>query len=141
MKSQLGHLVYLIHDFNTNIEIYKFLFAYFDFPVTNEFPGGIGVKITAEPYQSLWILEATEKQLNHRDSNGLNHIGFTVATAAQVDQFTEEFLKLHNVKPLFDTPRRRPDFEHGDSGYYQVMFELPGGILFEVVSHEAPPKA
>lgn len=136
MKSQLGHLVYLIHNYDKNIDIYKKLFAYFEFPITTEFPGGIGAKINDTPYQSLWILEATEKTPNHRDSNGMNHIGFTVATAADVDLFTLEFLNANNISPLFNTPARRPEFEHPDSGYYQVMFELPGDILFEVVSHE-----
>jgi hypothetical protein len=35
---------------------------------------------------------------------------------------------------LFDTPRHRPDFSQSpDHTYYQIMFESPDRILFEVV--------
>jgi hypothetical protein len=44
------------------------------------------------------------------------------------------YLREHNVQPLFETPRHRPEFSAGpDQTYYQVMFESPDRILFEVV--------
>ena len=44
------------------------------------------------------------------------------------------FLTARGVQHLFETPRHRPDFAHGeDTTYYQVMFESPDRILFEIV--------
>ena len=38
------------------------------------------------------------------------------------------------VQPLFDTPRHRPEFrDDPKETYYQVMFESPDKVLFEVV--------
>lgn len=76
---------------------------------------------------------ASVKDANDRDSNGLNHLAFHVEKKEDVDTFVEEFMKPNSIEPLFETPRERPDFT-GDKGmYYQVMFELPGKLLFEVV--------
>jgi hypothetical protein len=43
-------------------------------------------------------------------------------------------LQQHGIQALFDTPRHRPEFcSSPDNTYYQVMFESPDRILFEVV--------
>ena len=34
---------------------------------------------------------------------------------------------------LFETPRYRPDFSSEPNTYYQIMFESPDRILFEIV--------
>jgi hypothetical protein len=43
------------------------------------------------------------------------------------------WLKESGIPHLFETPRHRPEFSEGDNTYYQVMFESPDRILFEVV--------
>ena len=44
------------------------------------------------------------------------------------------FSRRAALRTLFETPRHRPDFAHGeDTTYYQVMFESPDRILFEIV--------
>jgi hypothetical protein len=44
------------------------------------------------------------------------------------------YLKAHGTPSLFGTPRHRPDFSSGSGQtYYQVMFESPDRVLFEVV--------
>ena len=44
------------------------------------------------------------------------------------------FSRRAALQHLFETPRHRPDFAHGeDTTYYQVMFESPDRILFEIV--------
>ena len=131
ISAKLGHVVLLIHDYDLNVDIYKKLFKYFNFEFITDENYGIGVRMMNG--SSLWVMKSTVEDINNRDGNGLNHIGFNVDSKKDVDQFTEEFLKVNNVETLFDTPKDRPDFT-GDSGnYYQVMFELPGKILFEVV--------
>lgn len=127
----IGHVALLVHDLSSNKPLYKELFSYFDYIIVNDESWVLGVQ--APNNISLWIMEASEKTTNHRDANGMNHLAFHVSSQEEVDEFVEDFLVPNNITPLFDTPRARTDFT-GDKGmYYQVMFELPGSILFEVV--------
>lgn len=125
-----GHLVYLINDFSNNVQYYQQLFEYLGFEtiMSNDIfhavkAGGL----------SLWFMAATEPSKNHRDANGLNHLGLHMDSIEDVDQFVHEFLTPRNIPALFETPRHRPDFAGTTGTYYQVMFELPGDILFEIV--------
>ncbi len=46
----------------------------------------------------------------------------------------KDYLEKNKVTMLFDTPRHRPEFtSKDDETYYQIMFESPDKILFEVV--------
>lgn len=70
---------------------------------------------------------------NDYDGPGMNHLGLAVDSQADVDEMVD-YLKMRGIKPLFDTPRHRPEFADSPSDtYYQVMFETPDRILFEVV--------
>ena len=131
INSSLGHLVFLIHEFDKNIGIYRKLFEYLEYPFIVDENYGIGVNTPQNA--SIWIMRTSKENLNNRDANGLNHIAFNVTSKEDVDIFTKEFLVPNNIELLFDTPKARPDFT-GDTGiYYQVMFELPGSLLIEVV--------
>ncbi len=82
---------------------------------------------------SLWFIGGVTTAPNNYDALGVNHIALAAETQADVDK-TVAYLEAHGIERLFDTPRHRPDFSHGDeSTYYQVMFESPDGILFEHV--------
>jgi len=82
---------------------------------------------------SLWFIGQVKDVANDYDGPGLNHIGIRPAAQADVDAVVG-YLKAHNVAALFDTPRHRPEFASGeDQTYYQVMFESPDRVLFEVV--------
>jgi hypothetical protein len=131
MHAPISHLVYLIQDFDKNIDIYRKLFAYFDYKVLTDESYGLGVM--SPNNCSIWIMDATTKNPNDRDSNGLNHLAFGVDSQEAVDTFTNEFLKENKIESLFGTPTARPDFTGENGIYYQVMFELPGSLLFEVV--------
>jgi catechol 2,3-dioxygenase-like lactoylglutathione lyase family enzyme len=64
---------------------------------------------------------------------GLNHLGIAAESIADVDA-TVRYLEDRGIPALFETPRHRPDFSQDEkSTYYQVMFESPDRILFEVV--------
>jgi hypothetical protein len=56
----------------------------------------------------------------------------SVEKQSDVDE-TVTYLKAHGVPVLFETPRHRAEFSGGGNTYYQVMFESPDKILFEVV--------
>jgi hypothetical protein len=63
----------------------------------------------------------------------VNHIGIGAASVADVDAVAG-YLASKGVAALFETPRHRPDFSASESEtYYQVMFESPDRVLFEVV--------
>ncbi|MDO9120413.1 MAG: hypothetical protein Q7U31_01420, partial [Anaerolineaceae bacterium] len=69
---------------------------------------------------------------NDYDGIGMNHLGVSVEKQSDVDE-TVEYLKAKGVTALFETPRHRSEFSGEGSTYYQVMFESPDKILFEVV--------
>jgi len=127
VKSSIGHLVYLIHDLEKNIESYKKLFNYLGYQIIGDEKEYFAV--TAPNNFSIWFMEASVEAKNNRDSNGVNHLGINVQSKEEVDIFVEKFLKPNNIECLFDTPKERPEF----GTYYQVMFELPGNLLFEVL--------
>jgi catechol 2,3-dioxygenase-like lactoylglutathione lyase family enzyme len=82
---------------------------------------------------SLWFIGSTNGAGNDYDGSGMNHIGIGASTQADVDA-TVEYLTKKGVVALFETPRHRPDFAMSESDtYYQVMFESPDRVLFEVV--------
>jgi hypothetical protein len=56
-----------------------------------------------------------------------------VAETKDVDT-VKDFLEEKNTRMLFDTPKHRPEFSsQEDETYYQIMFESPDKILWEVV--------
>jgi len=82
---------------------------------------------------SLWFLPKTKTVTNDYDGLGMNHLGIHTTMITEVDE-TRDFLEMKGVPALFVTPRHRPEFSDGeDHTYYQVMFESPDKILFEVV--------
>ena len=129
MAAKVGHLVYSID--MKNVSFYKSLFAHLGWNVLFEVPEMLGM---GEPSgaSSIWFGGATKHTNNDYDAPGLNHLGLHVDSIALVDAAVEEIKKL-GATPLFETPRHRPEFSGPDSTYYQVMFESPDRILFEVV--------
>lgn len=82
---------------------------------------------------SLWFCDPQKEVSNHYDGIGMNHIGFSVPDQADVDKAVA-FIKERSIPPLFETPRHRPEFCDAPANtYYQVMFETPDRLLFEVV--------
>ena len=130
MKAKVGHLFFLIQNYEENIHLFKKLFAYFEWSVLHDEHGFLGVNTGST---SLWFSSPSVEQTNHRDANGLNHIGIDVGSREEVDTFVNDFMKPNNVEALFETPKERPDFMFEGSDYYQVMFEFPGSVLFEVL--------
>jgi hypothetical protein len=129
MKSQAGHLQ--INVKQANIPFYKELFTFLEWAVLCDEPTMLGV---GDPHGvSLWFAGEMKDVRNDYDGPGTNHIAIAVAAQADVDQAVE-YLKTHSVPALFDTPRHRPEFCGSDKDtYYQVMFESPDKLLFEIV--------
>ena len=128
MKSDLGHLQINI---NTKyLGFYKDLFGFLSWKTLYENENMIGVG--CESGSSLWFCAGLKNLNNDYDGIGMNHLAVSVEKQSDVDQIVG-YLNQHNITALFDTPRHRPEFSGPDSTYYQVMFESPDRILFEVV--------
>lgn len=133
-KSTLGHLQVNIR--SVNMEFYKELLTFLGWKPLMEMelePGKKMLGIGDANGVSLWFVDPLKEIDNDYDGTGMNHLGISVSDKATVDE-TVDFLKKHNILALFETPRHRPEFCGDDKHtYYQVMFESPDRILFEVV--------
>ena len=134
MQSKVSHLVYFLPDFEQNLPLYRQLFAYFGYQTNLDEEDVYGVVDPEGIY--IYLNPAIKNQSGNYDSGGLNHLAFEVESPKEVDQFIQEFLHPRELQQLFHTPRHRPEFADVEGGYYQVMFEMPGGLLFEVVSYK-----
>ncbi len=129
IKSAIGHLQVNINP--QNKAFYKDLFTFNGWTTIYEDEGSIGV--LSEPGASLWFIGCANASINDYDGAGTNHIALSVPNQGDVDLMVN-YLREHNVACLFETPRHRPDFSSDPNmTYYQVMFESPDRILFEVV--------
>ena len=128
-KSSVGHLAF--HVDHENMAFYKNLLSFLGWPVWVDEPDMLGVG--NNPGTSLWFGRKLKDHANDYDGPGLNHLAISVPNQADVDE-TAAYLQRQGVKALFETPRHRPEFSAGpEKTYYQVMFESPDRILFEVV--------
>ena len=84
-------------------------------------------------HESFWFVGELKDVANDYDGPGVNHLAIGAESPADVDAVAA-FLNERGVSLLFDTPRHRPEFSASDEHtYYQVMFETPDRLLFEVV--------
>lgn len=129
MKSHLYHLQININ--YNNISFYKDLMNFMGWNIIFEDEGIIGY--TAGGDGSLWFIKNESNQTTNYDNVGVNHISLRVEELQNVDEVAEH-VKSKDIQMLFDTPKHRPEFAHSENEtYYQIMFESPDKILFEVV--------
>ncbi len=129
MKTTFGHIQFNID--LANQPFYLNLFIFLGWRVIHQEPAYLG--IASKDGASLWFSEKTKPGLNDYDANGINHVALNAESIADVGRVAA-YLHEIGVDTLFNTPRHRPEFRSAtDHTYYQVMFESPDGILFEVV--------
>lgn len=129
MKTQLGHVELKIDAANT--PFYKDLMQFLGWNTLWEGEGMLGVG--GSDGASLWFAGGANAAKNDYDGRGVNHLGISAPSQADVDAAVA-YLRGKGVTALFETPRHRPEFaSSADQTYYQVMFESPDKILFEVV--------
>ncbi len=130
MKSFVYHIQINI-DFEKNKQFYVELM---------EFLGWKSIFITEDTmgYKSgtngdVWFCDSIKTNFSDYDNFGLNHIAIRVSNEKDIDDIVE-FLDSKGVQPLFDTPRHRPEFSSEKTEtYYQVIFETPDKVQFEIV--------
>jgi catechol 2,3-dioxygenase-like lactoylglutathione lyase family enzyme len=129
MKSQLAHLVFGID--SAHLPFYKDLLNFLGWTIFFDGYGMIGA--SGQGPCSIWFGPNQKAHANDHDGPGLNHLAISVESIPNVDAAVE-YLKRIGTPALFETPRHRPDFAHSEHDtYYQVMFESPDRILFEIV--------
>ena len=129
MVTNISHLVFSVR--TGNLAFYKDLMAFLGWKTIYADENMLGVNSTESA--SLWFAPQIKEVSNDYDGPGLNHIGIGVPSVADVDAVCA-WLKERSIAALFETPRHRPDFSRDEQHtYYQVMFESPDRILWEVV--------
>ncbi len=128
MKSFLYHLQINI-DF-ANISFYKDLMSFLGWGIIFEEDAVVGFK--SETNGDIWFLKAPNLKESSSDDLGVSHVALRVEEQKDIDEVVS-FLRKNNVKPLHDTPRHRPEFSSEGQTYYQIMFESPDKVLFEIV--------
>jgi catechol 2,3-dioxygenase-like lactoylglutathione lyase family enzyme len=135
MNSYLNH-VQLNIDFE-NLRFYKDLMEFLGWKIIFEDKTIIGYDSGRSG--SIWFLPKTSDNQNNYDGAGVNHVGIGVDSIDPVDGIAD-FLHKIGIEPLFGTPKYRPEFSGDDKIYYQIMFETPDRILFEIVCTGPKPK-
>ena len=128
MKSFLNHLQINID--LKNIGFYKNLMTFLGWKKVLDEPTMAGFSDGSE--SSVWFMQKKKNINNDYDGTGVNHIGIGVSAVADVDH-AADYLKKNGITLLFGTPKLRPEFSGPKGTYYQVMFESPDRILFEIV--------
>jgi len=129
INSQVGHIMFNIA--LQNLAFYKAFFDFLGWAVLRDQPTkfGAGDRNGA----GVWFTGPAKAVNNDYDGPGMNHLAIRVDDQTGVDEVTA-YLQQNGIEALFGTPRHRPEFCHEpDETYYQVMFESPDRILFEVV--------
>lgn len=131
MQTRFAHLQINVRP--ENLAFYRDLMNFLGWTTIYEGDGTLGVGGGPDG-NSLWFVGSGVKDVsNDYDGPGMNHIGIGAASVADVDAVAA-YLTERGVSHLFETPRHRPEFSAGeDQTYYQVMFESPDHILYEVV--------
>ena len=129
MRTELAHLQFNVAP--ANIAYYRDLLAFLGWQPLADGEGLLGVG--GEQGVSLWFIGSAKDVVNDYDGPGLNPLAIGAASPTQVDAVAA-YLAERGVARLFETPRHRPEFApDAEHTYYQVMFESPDRILFEVV--------
>jgi catechol 2,3-dioxygenase-like lactoylglutathione lyase family enzyme len=129
LQTYLGHLEVRVRP--ANLSFYADLMGFLGWKTLYADDGTVGVR--SGERASLWFVAQANDAANDYDGPGVNHIGIAASTQAEVDE-AARYLEDKGLEALFETPRHRPEFASSETEtYYQVMFESPDRLLFEVV--------
>jgi catechol 2,3-dioxygenase-like lactoylglutathione lyase family enzyme len=129
LKASFGHIQFNINP--ENFIFYEKLMTFLGWKMMHQDQSMLAFGYD-EGY-SLWFIAQTSQYENDYDGAGVNHVAFYTSTMDEVDDAVD-FLRTFDTPALFGTPSHRPEFSgSSDQTYYQVMFESPDRILFEIV--------
>lgn len=128
MQSKISHIQFNVQA--ANLPFYKDLLAFAGLQTLYDGEDMLGVGDANET--SLWFGTSVRDVVNDYDGPGMNHLALEVPAQSDVDAAVA-WLAERGVPALFGTPRHNPEFSSAERTYYQVMFESPDRILFEIV--------
>jgi catechol 2,3-dioxygenase-like lactoylglutathione lyase family enzyme len=128
VQTRLGHLQINVQ--RSNLPFYKELLTFLGWQIVAEWEETLGMGDANGT--SLWFAGQVKDVANDYDGVGMNHLAIATPSQADVDT-AASYLTERGVELLFETPRHRPEFGDDNDTYYQVMFESPDRVLFEVV--------
>ncbi|HQY29967.1 MAG TPA: VOC family protein [Thermomicrobiales bacterium] len=129
MQSGFGHIQFNVRD--TSLPFYRDLFAFLGW--TEIYADESMAGFSDSGAGSFWFTAGGKGVVNDYDGPGVNHVAIATTSQGDVDAAAAH-LTAKGIDMLFDTPRHRPEFSHGEADtYYQIMFETPDHFLLEVV--------
>ena len=128
MQSKISHIQFNVQA--ANLPFYKDLLAFAGLQTLYDGEDMLGVGDANAT--SMWFSGSVRDVLNDYDGPGMNHLALEVPAQSDVDAAVA-WLAERGVPALFGTPRHNPEFSSAERTYYQVMFESPDRILFEIV--------
>jgi len=131
MKTRLHHLQINVSNNDISFPFYKEMLGFLGFKVTYEDETVVGFDNGGF---SVWVNQTEKKYADnkyHRKGTGLNHLAFNVGSKKAVDDFTNKFLRIGQIKTLYKSPRLFPEYS---PDYYAVYFEDPDRIKLEVMT-------
>lgn len=129
MGSRLAHIQLNVD--RDNLDFYQELVTSVGWNTIHADDGMLGV--VADDGFAIWFVDKVNDVRADYDGCGMNHLALSVDSVADVDR-AAEWLTERSIEHLFETPRHRPEFSADDkTTYYQVMFETPDKLLFEIV--------
>lgn len=126
MQTGLDHLQVNVRP--ENVAFYRDLMTFLGW---HDIFAGEGFFGMGGTHGSLWFISQVKDVSNDYDGPGVNHIGIGAESEADVDAVIA-YLRERGIETLFETPRHRPIPRREGHTYYQVMFESPDRVLFEV---------
>ncbi|PIR59413.1 MAG: hypothetical protein COU69_00235 [Candidatus Pacebacteria bacterium CG10_big_fil_rev_8_21_14_0_10_56_10] len=129
MKTYFSHLQLNIEF--ANLSFYQQLLEFMGWQVIVAADHVVGYH--SQTNGDLWLVKTDGDDSANYDAKGINHLALGTAERQDVDA-VRELLESLRVPMLFGTPRHRLEYASDEnSTYYQIMFESPDKILFEVV--------
>src|SRR5438105_4240511 len=118
MKSHFYHTEIII-DFS-NLSFYKNLMSFLGWNIIFEKDNVIGFK--SGKNGDIWFKRTLKNEHSNYDNIGVNHLAIRVEQHNDIDEIAN-FLQKHNIRPLYETPKHRPEFASSNKDtYYQIMF-------------------
>lgn len=131
MENFLEHISINVSNPNKSFPFYKELLLFLGYRIISDKKNSVGFR--REGTSDLWISATKAEYVKngfHRKNTGLNHLAFKVKSGEEVNRFFNEFLKIKEIKTLYESPKPFPEYE---PNYYAVFFEDPDRIKIEVL--------
>lgn len=127
-KTKYKHQINIVAD---NASFYRDVLSHLGWSITFEDRNMTGY--WNELNGELWFVDTQKKRLSETDNLDVRQITIKLPTKIDVDH-AQLFLEKRGVKMLNGTPKFRPELStQKDELYYQIIFESPDKIRFEVL--------